>query len=466
MLRFSPTARLFFAACLLLCRAPVEAHSSEWKAAAAKVVITPQKNIWMAGYAARKGPAEGKLQDLFAKTLVVEDESGTRFVWVTMDLIGVPKVLRAAVASRVEEAYKLPPTHLLMNASHTHCGPMIRTYQPRGGGAERIAYLSIPSEQHAQRLEETQQYRDFLTREIVQMIGRAIDSLQPVQIKHSQARCGFAMNRRLPSNGSFANRPNPEGPVDHAVPVLQIRSTDDKLLAVLFSYACHNTTLGVMQFNGDYAGFAQQYLEEDHPGTVALFASGCGGDQNPYPRRLVPYAERHGRALAMAVEAALEANPQTVSGTITAKLEDATLDYARTPTKAELTRTSQSTDAYDARQAQLLLEDLETVGHLPKTYPCPVQYVSLGDVSMIAIGGEVVVDYAIRLKREVQRKNLWVLGYSNDVFAYTPSRRVVLEGGYEGATSMRYVRENLHPSPWAPTIEDRIVAKVHELVGH
>ena len=43
---------------------------------------------------------------------------------------------------------------------------------------------------------------------------------------------------------------------------------------MLFGYACHNTTTGTMQFNGDYAGWAQEYLEAENPGAVA----GCGGD--------------------------------------------------------------------------------------------------------------------------------------------------------------------------------------------
>ncbi len=437
-----------------------------WKAAAAKAVITPEVKLWMAGYAARKGPAEGKLQDLFAKTLILEDAQGVRFVWITMDLIGVPRSLRREVEQRAGEEFDLPSSHLLMNASHTHCGPMIRTYQPAGENRpEMIAYSSIPAEQHEQRIEETRAYRQFLADQMVALIGRAIKDLRPARLLQSQAKCGFAMNRRLPRGSSFINSPNPSGPVDHSVPVLQVLGADDQKLAVLFSYACHNTTLGVMQFNGDYAGYAQQYLEEDHPGMIALFALGCGGDQNPYPRRLIPYVERHGRALATAVEAALIADPQAVVGSIRAKLDYATLDYGRLPTKEELLRKSQSSDKYDSRHAEFLLEDLKHVGKLPTSYPCPVQVVSLGDdLTMIAIGGEVVIDYAVRLKREVDRKNLWVLGYSNDVFAYTPSRRVVLEGGYEGATSMRFPRENLHPAPWAPTIEQRIIGKVFELL--
>src|SRR5690606_40640670 len=65
--------------------------------------------------------------------------------------------------------------------------------------------------------------------------------------------------------------------------------------------ACHNTTLSVSQFCGDYAGYAQLDLEKQLPGTQAMFVMGAGGDQNPYPRREIPLAEQHGASLAAAV---------------------------------------------------------------------------------------------------------------------------------------------------------------------
>ena len=84
--------------------------------------------------------------------------------------------------------------------------------------------------------------------------------------------------------------------------------------ALVFGYACHNTTLSDYEFCGDYAGFAQQYVEETHPGTTAMFVVGCGADQNPTPRRTMEWAQQHGRALANAVEAALVAKPRLVRG--------------------------------------------------------------------------------------------------------------------------------------------------------
>lgn len=101
-----------------------------WKAGTAVVKVTPQKLLWMAGYAARKKPAEGKVQELFAKALALQDEQGNKLVFVTLDLIGVPQAMRYAVAERAEKEFKLPAANLVMNASHTHSGPSLRTTPP------------------------------------------------------------------------------------------------------------------------------------------------------------------------------------------------------------------------------------------------------------------------------------------------------------------------------------------------
>ncbi len=150
------------------------------------------------------------------------------------------------------------------------------------------------------------------------------------------------MNRRTPSDEGFRNHPNPGGPVDHTVPVLSVRNADDdELRAVVFGYACHNTTMGFLRWLGDYAGYAQEYFEQDHPDVTALFMMGCGGDQNPYPRSELKYAQMHGRSLATAVEAALEVNQGTlrhqrpIQGPLSSVLETVDLEFA-TPDRAGL----------------------------------------------------------------------------------------------------------------------------------
>jgi hypothetical protein len=118
-----------------------------------------------------------------------------------------------------------------------------------------------------------------------------------------------------------------------------------------------------------------------------------------------------------------------------------------------------STDRFVAARAKALLEDIDAGQPLKQSYPYPVQSWKIGqDAQWLFLGGEVVVDYAVRLKSELNGTRTWIAGYSNDVMAYIPSRRVLMEGGYEGGGAM--VIYGL-PTIWAPQIEEVIVAEAH-----
>jgi hypothetical protein len=430
-------------------------QQSNFKAGAASIVITPDESMWMAGYAARNKPSEGKVHDLHAKALALEDEHGTRLVIVSVELIGIPRPTRDWLIEHAKRSYNLEPEFLLLNASHTHCGPVIREtrYSIYGN-----TLYGLSKEQ----IQQSNNYVDELQEKLLELIGRAIEKLAPAKLSYTHARAGFAMNRRLITETSVRNSPNPDGPVDHDVPVLRIDSPDGKLQVVLFGYACHCTTLSFYQYCGDYAGFAQEYLEQAHPGTTAMFIAGCGGDQNPYPRRSLDHCMQHGRALANGVETALQYSGRPIKGSIGAAVDTVMLDFAEPPGREQLEQKAKSTDRYERRHAEVLLEELEKNGKIRTTYPYLVQVVRFGnDLTMAALAGEVVVDYSLRLKSELSGRAIWVAGYSNDVFGYIPSVRVLKEGGYEAGDAMRYTDL---PGPFAPSVEERIVAKVHELV--
>lgn len=405
MYRFSLCVVLVFSLSPLAAAAePGSEKSLEWKAGAASAKITPEKPLRMAGYAGRKEPAEGTEQDLYAKALAVEDQQGNRVVFLTLDLIGVIDRLRSDVTSQIQEKYKLPPEAVLMNASHTHCGP-------------------------AYSRDDAQEYYNWLSATLVKTIGQAIENLEPAQLSWSAARCSVAMNRRTPTATGYRNHPNPEGRVDHQVPVLRVDDAEGNLKAVMFGYACHNTTMGFRKWLGDYAGFAQEYFEKDHPGVTALFMMGCGGDQNPYPRSELHYAHKHGRSLATAVEAALEVNQRSL-------LHQHKLHG---PLKV----------AYGTVELEYLPEKKR------EPWDYPVQVIQFGnDLTMVALGTEVVIDYALRIKQELYEEDgpaIWVAGYSNVYSGYIPSKRVLLEGGYEASR------------PYKPDVEERIIGKVLEL---
>jgi neutral ceramidase len=422
-----------------------------WRVGTATRVITPKVNLWMGGYAARTHPAVGTTQDLQAKALALSDADGGRFVFVTLDAIASTRVVRQAVEARLAQLHQLKTNEFVITASHTHSGPEFR--------AGRVPEDSPGAEEAAH------DYLVMLQNTVVEIVGEALGAMQPATVSYAHARAGFAMNRRLPAGGGFTNAPNPEGPVDPDVPVLRVDGPDGKLRAVLFGYACHNTTLTQTNYNycADYAGFAQQYLQEAHPGVTALFMTGCGGDQNPYPRSTLVLAQTHGRTLATAVEAALGTKPRPLTGPLRAEYAETQLRYAGVPTRAEYQERLKAKDATVATHARRMLARWDKEGRLPETYPYPVQVVHFGPgLRLVALGGEAVVDYSLRLKRELAgTAAVWVSAYSNDVMGYIPTERVLREGGYEGLEASRI--GSLHPSPWASGLEDQIVSRVHEL---
>ncbi len=434
-----------------------------WRAGVAVRKITPPGPIWLAGYANRAAPSAGLDTELFAKALALDDTRGGRLVLVTLDLIGIPAALRAHAEQAVADRFGLRPHELLLNASHTHSGPQV--------APDRMA-LELVFSQKARPVDvaAVEAYEPFLRRTVVELVGEALAAAAPARLDHSQARAGFAMNRRRPEpNGTYSNNPYPAGPVDHDVPVLRVADAAGQVRAVLFGYACHNTVLGGSAVSGDYAGHAQRALETSFPGAAALFLTGCGGDQNPYPRGAAlpdqkpeDLAAAHGRTLALAVATALGTRLRPVAGPLRAAFGRTPLPYTP-PTEADLAAFNprQHTPPVLAR-AQALRDALRR-GESPAPYPYPVQVVHFGtDLVLVALAGEVVVDYSLRLKRELAGPAaVWVAGYCNDVFGYLGSRRVITEGGYEGGGANTRILN--HPGNFSPEVEDLVIGQVHAL---
>ncbi len=133
------------------------------------------------------------------------------------------------------------------------------------------------------------------------------------------------------------------------------------------------------------------------------------------------------------------------------------------PTEADLAAFNprQHTPPVLAR-AQALRDALRR-GETPAPYPYPVQVVHFGtDLVLVALAGEVVVDYSLRLKRELAGPAaVWVAGYCNDVFGYLGSRRIITEGGYEGGSANTRILN--HPGNFSPKVEDLVIGQVHAL---
>jgi hypothetical protein len=312
--------------------------------------------------------------------------------------------------------------------------------------------------------ENVKGYTQQLADDLVTVVGQALQSLVPVRLSWGVGKATFAVNRRNNREADVAQRRQDnalEGPVDHDVPVLAIHDAASNLRAIVCGYACHATVLDDYFVSADWPGFAQQELERRHSGTTVFYWAGCGGDQNPLPRRSIDWMYDHGRALADAVVATLRTQLESITGTLRTAYEEVDLPFATLPTRNELVLLADDNSS-KAAWAKYLLANLDRDGTLPATYPYPVQVWKLGDnVNWLFLGGEVVVDYSLRLKTELGPKQLWVASYANDVMGYIPSRRVLAEGGYEGGESRIYYGL---PAVWAENVEQTIVDAVHKIV--
>src|SRR5262249_46914856 len=143
---------------------------------------------------------------------------------------------------------------------------------------------------------------------------------------------------------------------------------------VLFGAGAHNTTLGPdnLQISGDYAGYAQLYVQEKYPKVQAMFLLGCAGDANPYPRGTMDLARQHGDALGAEVCRVLEAKLRPVRGPLQFAFASADLPLQTPPSREELVKLSR--DKRDPRNwgATQMLATLDRGEKLPTHYTCPL----------------------------------------------------------------------------------------------
>lgn len=419
----------------------------------ARVDITPEGPILLAGYGNRKSESEGVLQPLFAKALAFGSDKQGVSVLITVDLIGIQWYMTKQLAETLSNKTGLSPSQFVICAAHTHTGPEI------GNLINHFARQLPPEE-----IGRIDQYLIELAVKLEQVALEAIKNRKPSRVSWGEGRASFAMNRRRVVNGaSVGMEAVPKGPVDHALPLLRVTDTDGKLKALMVSYACHGTTLGgdINKIHGDWIGEAQRLIEENHPGATAMVAIGCGADANPDPRLKLEYTTEHGKQIADEVDRLLNSPLTPISSAPTGRLKMIELPYHHVPTVQEFVEQAKEKGS-KGYFAKLALDKIARGEAIPTSLTYPVMTWTFGkELAMVFLAGEVVVDYSLRLKKELGAERLWVNAYSNDVPCYIASRRVIQEGGYEVEYSMYSYNR---PSRFSEGIEDLIISTVHELL--
>lgn len=415
-----------------------------------RVDITPDMAIRMSGYGNRTSLSQGVAGRLWAKALAIGSEDPV--IIVTLDLIGVPKWLR----EQVVEELGIPASNIALCASHTHSGPHLRDV------LNPIFMEDIPADHWA----EIERYSDALSEKVVEACRAALASRVPGELSWGQGSVAFAGNRRVIENGKWTGFGiQPDGPVDHSLPVMRISDADGKLQAVFANYACHCTTLGggFHEIHGDWAGEAQRLLEERHPGVSALIAIGCGADSNPNPRGSMEQVIAHGLTLADEVDRLLKTELIPLTHLPNTKINEIALPLDPLPSRAYWESHAKS-DERTAYYAQQILKRLDAGESLPTAIDYPIQTWTFGeDLAMVFLAGEVVVDYSLKLKERFDADRIWINAYANAIPSYIASRRLYDEGGYEVDRSMYYYDK---PTRLSPDTEDLVLDEVLKQLPH
>lgn len=446
-------------ACALSACAPgrVESPSTRptiLEAGVAQVDITPPEPIRLTGYGNRTSPSERVEQRLRAKAIAFGSRNSPTAVLITVDLIGISERLADEVAVRLKKA-GIERRQLAISATHTHTGPVL------AGTLPFIFSSPITPEQQL----VINRYSAELVNKLERVARDALANRQPARLAWGQGIASFAANRRVLKDGKWTGfGVTPDGVVDHDLPVMTVRAADGSLRAVLVSYACHATTLeGKDNFvHGDWPGTAQELIERQHPGAIALVSIGTGADANPNPRGGgVADIERHAREVATEVERVMASDMRSIETPPQGRWRTIDLPLAGARSRSEWEQQAKEKGA-NGILARSILERLDRGERIESSVRYPVQTWTFGsDLAMTFLGGEVVADYGLRLKRELDATRLWVNAYSNEVAFYVPSKRMIPEGGYEVIGSMVYYG---HPASLDEATEDLIVRTVLDLL--
>ncbi|HUT14409.1 MAG TPA: neutral/alkaline non-lysosomal ceramidase N-terminal domain-containing protein [Thermoguttaceae bacterium] len=407
----------------------------------AKCEITPETPVRMYGYASRRTESQGVAGRLKATAVAIGKDNGPGpAVLLAVDNGSVPRAIRDEVYARISVTHAIRPERFVLCNAHNHSGPNLK------------GMASIEGTQH----EHLSQYADLLTDRLVSVVLKALASRKPGTLAWTQGSVGFAANRRVLIDGKWSGfGAVPEGAVDHSLPVIRVADSQGRLMAVVVNYACHNTTLrgNFKEIHGDWAGCAQAAIERAHPDAVAMITIGCGADSDPCPHDTTELCEQHGGALAEEVSRLLEEGEWTpLPGTITTKNRFLEASYVERKADDQAVVVPSPSGGAPPREQH----DFETFQITTWTF---------GDkLAMVFLSDEVVVDYVLRLKEELDGSRLWMSAYTNDVSRYIVSKRLIGEGGYEVRNSLSTQLTFGNPEELAPAMEDRIVEAVKALL--
>ena len=409
------------------------------RAGAAAVVITPPAGAPMAGYYYNRS-ASGVHDELHAKALVLE-RSGTKLAMVACDLSAMPRPIVDAARALIAAATGIPPSHVMISATHTHTGPVLLVENSR---------YNIDGEMR--RIGEA--YAQALPARIAEAVRLANENLMPATPSTGLGREEtLTFNRRYyMKNGTVGWNPGkqnpnivrPAGPIDGAVPVVYIETTDGKPIATYINYALHLDTVGGDQYSADYPYSLSRILAEARgPGMLTLFTIGCAGNLNHIDvstkarQKGNEEAARIGTVLAAEVLKTLKSLHVTQDGPLLASSRTILLPLAEMkPEQIAPARAAASTfgkpNAAPFSELVKAARILDVAERNGRPIEAEVQVFSYGpDLAWVALPGEIFTELGLAIKLGSPFLLTVVAELANGSPGYIPDRKAYAQGAYE-----------------------------------
>jgi hypothetical protein len=430
--------RRLFLVLPILFGAATRVEAGELRAGVAAVNITPPDGTPLAGYYSPRG-ATGVLDNLYSKALVLEQD-GTRAALVVCDLVTLPRRVVVDARKQIEKQTGIPAAQVMVSATHTHTGPVLRRDSPRDS-------IDGSNSDLAQRY--TDNLPDLIARSVAEANGR----LTPVRLRAALGKeDNLSFNRRfLMRDGTVSWNPRkqhpdivkPAGPIDPDVGVLSFDTPKGAPLAMYVNYAMHPDTVGGTAISADFPGVLARLLAECRgPGLTTLFANGCCGNLNHRniqwtdPQKGPHEAHRLGTILAGAVCRATPSLAPTKGQGLKVKQELVQLPLAPI-TPEDVAKAKDVIQRFNEPKTAFLdkvkaYQVLDVAARNGQPWEVEVQVVSFGDdVAWVSLPGEIFVELGLAIKKASSFRYTLIAELANGSIGYIPDAPAYPQGNYE-----------------------------------
>lgn len=437
--------------------------------AVSKMAITPNEPVYMAGFAARTEKSTGVHDDIYAKAVLLV--ANQPLLILTLDMLGGDRSFIHGIKDELYKSFALKAEQILINFSHTHGSVYVtgENYPELRRGRYSMGSgvgLDLDLENTDQFSQDIEYYR-FLKETLISLVRQCYECLEEGELRLAVGTTDISVSRRLLTDNGVEWAPNFAAEIDKELAVMKLVNTEGRLRSILFSHGCHPTSMNNREISAEFVGHACDCLEERYEDVTAVFLQGCGAEIKPVTsvngNRFKPCTfeemEQAGEAFALEVAEMIEHSSfRAIEPSFQTKLLNVKL-YTEEANVAEYEQQINDPAVTEDKRNVLrkLVKGIEKGTARDHLHIYIAIWQLDAKTKLIALEGEISTDYSLMIKRLLQDQTTIVLGYSNGVFTYIPTRKMVTEGGYEAD---RAPKAHMFRAPFIPEIEDIIIGQI------